>query len=571
MKESYSSKGERAQHISRVAVSATAAHTWKASRLALGLIVLTFVFIGRSNLVAQSDSATPMVAAGPYRISGIVVNSKSGAPLSRASVQIQDAKNVQSTRTVTASGDGHFEFRVAAGKFALQGAKHGFITSSYNAHEVFSSAVVTGAGLDTEHLVLRLPPVATLGGRILDEGGEPLRSAEVIVYREDRSSGISRIVPAETAVTDDQGAYEASPLAEGTYFVGVHSTPWYAVHPVTGRGGVVDRSLDVAYPITYYGDTTQSEEATPIPVRGGDHLQADVHLTPVPSAHLTFRADEEQGMSIRVLAPTFDGFEQIRSNGDLQMVSPGVYEMSGLAPGQYQVRMTDPSGQLKAPTEISISNGEELDSSSARSAGTVKIAVQMRDGSKLPENLQVALRSSNAAHRLAWEPVNQSGQVELTDVVPGRYDLLAGTLDRGYAVVRVSSSQGLSPGKTLEVPAGASLEISASIVGGMSNVEGLAKREGKASPGAMIVLVPEKPEGNDELFRRDQSDLDGTFTLPNVIPGNYTVIAIEDGWDLDWAKPAVLAPYLHKGQSVKVSDQTRGTIHLSTPVEVQKK
>jgi len=521
-------------------------------------------------LVAQSDSTSaPPLAAGPYRIAGIVVNAKSGAPLARARVQIQDAKNVQSTRDVATSDDGHFEFRVAAGKFGLQAAKHGFIASAYNAHEVFSSAVVTGAGLDTEHLVLRLPPFAVLVGKVLDEAGEPVRSAEVRVYREDRSSGISRVVPAETAITDDQGAYEASPLAEGTYFVGVYATPWYAMHPLTGRGGIIDHSLDVAYPITYYGDTTQPDEATPIPVRGGDHLEADVHLTPVTAAHLTFRSDMEQGTSVALEARTFDGFESIRDDG-LQMVSPGVYELT-VAPGQYQVRMPDASGQLKAPAEMDISDGQELNSESARPVSTVKITVKMRNGSKLPERLHLALRSSNANHRLAWTPVNETGQVVLSDVVPGRYDVLAATSDRGYAVVRTSSDEGEISGKTLEVPSGASMEISASIVGGVSDVEGLAKRGGKAAPGAMIVLVPENPETNRELFRRDQSDLDGTFALRNVIPGNYTVIAIEDGWDLDWAKPAVLAPYLRKGQLVKVSDQARGATHLSAPVEAQKK
>jgi hypothetical protein len=37
-----------------------------------------------------------------------------------------------------------------------------------------------------------------------------------------------------------------------------------------------------------------------------------------------------------------------------------------------------------------------------------------------------------------------------------------------------------------------------------------------------------------DLFRRDQSDLDGTFSLHGVIPGTYTVVAIDNGWDLDW-------------------------------------
>ena len=87
-------------------------------------------------------------------------------------------------------------------------------------------------------------------------------------------------------------------------------------------------------------------------------------------------------------------------------------------------------------------------------------------------------------------------------------------------------------------------------------VEGFAKRSGKGVQGAMVVLVPKDPESNHELFRRDQSDLDGSFSLQSAIPGSYTIIALENAWDLDWAKPAVLARYCQHGRIIIVGDQT---------------
>jgi hypothetical protein len=60
------------------------------------------------------------------------------------------------------------------------------------------------------------------------------------------------------------------------------------------------------------------------------------------------------------------------------------------------------------------------------------------------------------------------------------------------------------------------------------------------------------PEENPQLFRRDQSDLDGTFTFHSVIPGDYTVIAIDNGWDLDWSRAAVISPYIAHGQKLLV-------------------
>jgi carboxypeptidase family protein len=536
------------------------------------IVVELLLLLGASGSLwvqAQNESlpASPH-PTGPYRIAGVVVNAKTGSPLAGASVQIQDAKNWQSVRAVTTSDDGHFEFRVMAGKFGLRGARHGFITSYYEAHGAFSSAVVTGVGLETEHLRLRLPPDAVLGGKVLDENGEPVRGADVHIYREDRSTGIGRITSVDTTTTDDQGSYEATPLAQGTYFVAVNATPWYAVHPVTGHDAGVDRSLDVAYPITYYGDVAQPDEATPIPVRGGDHLEANIHLSPLPALHLTLHFDSDRGPGPSMLVPTFDGYEEIRSGGAL--ISPGLYEIIGIAPGKYQVRIPNASGELQEPKEMEIAGGIDLDTLSSRPVGSVTVTVQMRDGGKVPDQLLLALRPANSVHQVDWRRVN-GNQASFSDVAPGRYDLLAATNDRGYSVVSTSSGDAQSSGKTVEVSSGASLEISASIVGGMSNIEGVAKRESKPVSGAMIVLVPENPDANQELFRRDESDLDGTFTLLNVVPGSYTVVAIEDGWDLDWAKAAVLSRFLPKGERIQVGDQTEGSIHLPHPVQVQGK
>jgi len=52
--------------------------------------------------------------------------------------------------------------------------------------------------------------------------------------------------------------------------------------------------------------------------------------------------------------------------------------------------------------------------------------------------------------------------------------------------------------------------------------------------------------------RRDQSDSDGTFTLAGAIPGKYTVVAIENGWDLEWLNPDVIKPYLGQGTPLEV-------------------
>jgi hypothetical protein len=59
--------------------------------------------------------------------------------------------------------------------------------------------------------------------------------------------------------------------------------------------------------------------------------------------------------------------------------------------------------------------------------------------------------------------------------------------------------------------------------------------------------------------------------LRNVVPGIYTIVAIENGWDLDWAEPAALTGYVKQGQTIEVGSRSQTTMRLADAVEVQTK
>jgi len=540
------------------------------------LLVHSIAFLAAQDLAAQVQAAN-----APFRIAGVVVSLTGGNPLAHARVTIIDDKNPERRQSMVTGEDGRFDFKVGTGKYALQGTKRGYIASAYEQHEQFSTAIVTGADLDTEHLLFRLAPSAVLSGKILDELGDPVRHATVSLYREDRRVGVGRILKTSADSTDDQGAYEFSSLDAGTYFISVTAKPWYANHPRSSEQGsaesatdnrlsVVDRSLDVAYPITYFGDSTEPDDATPIPIRGGDHLQADIHLNPVPALHLLFRVPEngERGISVPMLQrPSFDGVDTVQTDG-MQQVSPGVFEINGVAPGRYSVR-TPGSGDGNEANEINLStDGQELNVPGAEAGANIKATVQLAGETKLPGHLGIALRNSKM-RVVAWQEVDAKSEAEFQDVAPGKYEVLAFAQPKQYSVAKISSTGSEIAGHILNVTAGSSLAVSLSLVGGAVNVEGFAKRAGKAAPGAMVVLVPKDPESHRDLFRRDQSDQDGSFSLRSVVPGSYMIVAIENGWDLDWSRPGVIAHYAEHGKTVTVPDGTQGSMHVPDPVEVQ--
>jgi len=211
---------------------------------------------------------------------------------------------------------------------------------------------------------------------------------------------------------------------------------------------------------------------------------------------------------------------------------------------------------------------QELDLTKGVPTSRVHAAVKLTGQEKPPRELHILLR--NAKLRVvAEQEIDNKGEVELANVFPGRYQLLARAQGEAYSVSRISLAGAEIVGDVLPVTAGSSLRISITLVGSAMRVEGFARRNGQPVPGAMVVLVPKTFESKRDLFRRDQSDLDGSFSLADVIPGSYSVCAIANGWDLDWAKPAVIASYCKHPLSVVVPDRVAGSIELERFVEVE--
>jgi len=478
------------------------------------------------------------------------------------------------------SENGQFEFgSLKPGKFSLRGAKRGYISAAYEQHAQFSTAIVTGAGLDAQSLVLRLTPLALLGGKVIDEAGDPVRNANVTLYKEHNDADMNRITPTGNASTDDQGTFEFEALAPGSCYLSVAAKPWYAAHPVSSpaeRAGNpaagVAPSLDVAYPTTYYGDTTDAEGATPILIKGGDHLQVEIHLNPVPALHLVFHvpADGQQGFSTPMLHKrVFDAVEYVQSEGT-QCVDSGICELIGVPAGRYSVQFQEPkSGQIQHLSEMDLSkDGQELDTSNAEPSAKIKLSVKIPRQRPFPKQLYLALEDSRR-QIVAYQQVDAAGEATFDNLFAGKYTIHASSPAGSYSIARASSQGVEFPGHDLDVKAGASPDVAVSLVEGAVTVEGFAKKGEKHIAGVMVALVPKDPEAHLDMFRRDQSDSDGSFVLRDVIPGSYTIIAVEDAWDFQWLQPGVLKRYVEHGQNLTIGELMKGSVHLPDPVDVQ--
>jgi hypothetical protein len=562
--------------------------SFRAFRLALGM-TMALGLLGAWAVPQTADAPPSTISGGVYRIAGTVVSKVDGRPLGRARITVTDVKDSHKSESIITSEDGKFEFsRLPARKYSLTGAKRGFISASYDQHDQYSTAIVTGAGIDTETLILRLAPDAVIAGKVLDEANEPVRHAQVTLYYDDHSSGVDQIRQFRSAQTNDLGEYELTPLRPGTYFLSASGKPWYAVHPRSESArsesahsdpvqpveapATIDRSLDVAYPVTYYPNETEADDAMPIAIRGGERVEADLHLSPVPSLRMLFHVPENGNhgyMFPQLEQSAFDGSTFLQSGGG-RMVSPGVLEVTGIPAGRYNVQLRGQGSGLQMNGIDLTKDGEEVDLAKSEAVSSVKFSVKIPAETTLPAQLSVGLRSGSRVI-ISSQAVDAKGEAELQQVAVGRYEVVVFGGGKPYSIAHISAQGANVSGHTLAVTAGSSPSVSLSLVGGSIEVQGMATRAGKGLAGAMVVLVPKNPEVDHELFRRDQSDLDGTFVLHGVVPGSYTLLAIDNGWDLDWSKPGVIAVYLKRGRRIEVGSQEGRPMNVAEGIEVQSK
>ena len=494
----------------------------------------------------------------------------------RATVTALAEEDREIVRSVQSDAEGRFSIeRLPAGKYPLTASKRGFRAAFYDEHDEFNSAIVTGEGQDPVNLEFRLMPGAVLHGVVTADGGDPAENASVILFKREadpaQSPGHSEVKEVDGATTDDTGAYEFTNLAAGEYFVAVATSPWYAIHPPPGsarrNGGNESSPLDVAYPVTFFDSTNDESSATPVVLAAGSREQADITLHAVPALHLQVAAPFKgngAAMARPELRQMIFGVQiSAESAGFIDAMQSGFAVFNGVAPGRYELVQGDPP----RISELDATTSQSVDPNTGTPAVSVNGLLRSSSGAALPENVTVLLEPVGRTR--ATIPTNaHKGKFKFDAVPAGTWSVWASSQGNNLPVVSISTSETAVAGNQVIVR-DRPLSVVANVSQSLTRVEGFTRKDGKGLAGAMIVLVPRQPSAYRALVRRDQSDSDGSFSLRDVPAGQYTVIAIEDGWKLDWTRRDNLGRFLAGGVAVAVGDRPDAVVSLSQPVAVQ--
>jgi hypothetical protein len=534
-----------------------------------------------------------LVAQG-FRVTGML-SGRDGSPIQRgilsATLVGEDGPAAQTT-PVTGESDerGHFVIPLPrAGVWKLSASARGFESTSLDGHGEFFTGVVVGKENPTVDVNFPLVPSASVIGFVIDEAGEPVRTAcqVTLLMADERTPEGSRPTwqTRGTTRTDDRGHYEFVNLAPGRYQVIVQAQPWYAVGAPRrggpGQDGVAGGSLpaesplDMAYPLTWYPGVTDEASASVLTLQGGDTRQADLRLLPVPSIHLRIpiapAGEERRGGNapqIQLLVPGGgDSYETIRPT----ISAEGTFDIGGLAPGSYQVTS---AGGDRRPSILRIGPGSSrnLDLSAAIPMVAVTVHLDLAEGMSTPQIQFVGLETgevvslgggrdavfqgglfggrdgSNRPGRRREGGLRVRGD-RTVDLAPGRYEVRLTGEQGQYLTGLTASGIGIN-GRVISVQGGGSMAtLAVHIAAGNGTIGGNVTLHQKPTAGAMVLLVPAML-GEAQSFvvaQRTQTNTDGSFLLRAVIPGRYILVAIDHGWAVKWSDPTSLGRYLMQG------------------------
>lgn len=492
------------------------------------------------------DVATAQSEDTSYMLSGTVLNSVTGEPVRRAAVQVSG----QGGSVALTDPGGHFVLEgLAEGNVFLTVMKPGFFADEAG------NATPAQVGKDAPAVVLKLTPSGVIRGRVTTKAELPLEGLQVRVFAKQNVEG--RMVWADQPFqghTDDDGEFRIPGLHAGSYYVAVDQSE----ETMLSQRGIANPREQVS-PRVFYPGVSDMSTASAIELDGGGEADADFTLSAEPVYHVTGNlssaARAVSTLTFKRKAGEDTDFSQdvgVQGGRFEAKIPAGAYSVSAQAGDGLELTTvgsavlvrrdeTDLQVPLTTPPTIPVEFVKE------QGSGSTERSVGMQEG--VPGVvLQLDPVSQSFAGVNPWR-AQTSG---IPNVTPGTYRLLITTTGEWWVKSARSGAVDLLT-DDLTVVEGEQLEpIEVVVRQGAGTVSGTVP---VGDSGHVLVLLVQ-PHGSRN-FIRSTIATQGNFTISGVPPGDYAIVALNDGDRLEYANPESLNPYLSDAEQISV--RARGT------------
>lgn len=520
-------------------------------------------------------------------VAGTVVSANTGEPLKKALVVISSkaddpGENDANAHPLTATTDaaGHFSIsQIPPGGYDLEVSRANYLASRYGQDQLDKpgATLSLAPGQKMTDLLFRLHHTGIITGRVLDEDGDPVRGATVVVAVHTTVRGKPKTEMANNTATNDLGEYRIVDLPPGRYSI-------YMISPRSDFPGEPAQQIGGSLP-TYYPGTSDSARASILEVKSGDEIpDIDFVLTPkTPTRSYKIRghvlnsvgsADAIIGV---MLFPRSDEDLSARMNQDRTNVRPdaktGEFEIPDVVPGQYTLAAFWMVGTKHGSTTQNVDVvGSDVDGLSLVLSQGISIAGRVTfegQSAASAKNIMVTVLpaepDSGFVFGGAQAAVQPDGSFLITEIVDGSYSLHVFSTCR-ECYVKSAKANGLDLlDAGVQVASGAGPSSVAIVYSGETGVVSgtVTRKDDLPAPGALVVLVPERNlHQKPDEYKTSTTDQYGRFEIRGVPPGHYSAFAWEKIDESSYGDPDFLKPLENMAESVEINANDRKTVQL---------
>ena len=581
---------------------------------------------GRSACVAQSG-AQPAISS----VEGRVLHEPGGEPIRKVVVRLlamsADARGFSATAAENGADEaraievfsnfagsegldehlkyaaatdaqGRFKFeQIPPGTYIVSISRDGYVPVEEQPRRM---VITVAEGQNLADQTYKMATAGLIAGKIIDADGDPLSGLTVLAIRKgEKQSGIGGVLaylsimgaPGSLpgmATTNDLGEYRIAGLRAGQYLVIARPRGNAAPPPTPASKARPGERL--LYAPTYYPGVFEEQQASPLQVVSGGVATADFTL-------LVHHAYRVSGI-VSGLANAKGSYILLMSNSGRPQQQPlqegGKFEFPSLEPGTYFAQVYDVAEVAKqegprmmtVPTPIVVSGSDLADlvlqpfangkvSGKFRAEGEDKV-----DWSEMAVTLMHIADPGENTDKRPFEFLQQGGPgnlredgtFELTDVVPGNYQVAVVSQSDKYRDWYLKSLlfAGRDVADTGFLVAGeTSLDVVVSAKG--ASIEGtVVDGKGKPATGVFVVSVPSSGKlGRPDSYQTTKTDAKGSFLLRGLNPGEFTVVALED-LQTDPRSAEFCQKYCSQGVSVSLAEGERKNVTPTLPVDESK-
>jgi hypothetical protein len=515
-----------------------------------------------------------------YPVRGVVLNSITRQPIARVLVDANSDAGLT-------NNEGRFELNLHGDFAQITVRRPGYNSSGRNGMH----AVKVGA--NTPDLTFYLTPDASITGNVTLSSGDEAGGIRFMAYRRRTVNGYPSWMVQGQGITNSEGVFRFENLeAPATYVV--------CGMPSHDRVGAVARGeTSFGYPSICYPETGDFSAANLLAVSAGQQAQLEISLSRqafYPVSFAVKNVPSGQGIGVQIYDQSGRAVDSsTRWNAERKMAEVdlpnGHYyaeaQFGGKPPGYGRVDFTVANGPVIAlnmvmlplhPVQVEIHKDFTANASNGQQGGPGPAAINIEGP---------PLQDFNPGLDLVLEPAGEfamgmqgglrhvdgssdNSLFEIDNVMPGRYRVQA-TPFQSYVYSMTSGGVDLAreplvigPGSTT-VPIQITLRNDGGQISGTvsssSSVAGSPSGWDVGELAAIFVYaIPQFPTSSQipQAFVQNS----GKFTIPDLLPGSYRVVAFDALQEIDTSDAQQLSRLTAKGQTVTVEAGGTASVQL---------